>query len=51
MRAFAGRIGLALLLCFAVVGAGVVAVNRTIDAAVDKIRASRSRRPRSGRTA
>lgn len=37
MRAFAGRIGLALLLCFAVVGAGVVAVNRTIDAAVDKI--------------
>ena len=37
MRAFAGRIGLALLLCFAVVGAGVVAVNRTIDDAVAQI--------------
>jgi LCP family protein required for cell wall assembly len=37
MRAFVGRIGLALLLCFAIVGAGVVAVNRTIDAAVDTI--------------
>ena len=37
LRAFFGRIGLALVLCFAVVAAGVVAVNRTINAAVDKI--------------
>ena len=37
LRAFAGRIGLALVLCFAVVTAGVVAVNRYIDQEVSKI--------------
>ena len=37
LRAFAGRVGLALVLCFAVVAAGVVAVNRDIDDAIGKI--------------
>lgn len=37
LRSIAGRIGLALVLCFAVVTAGVVAVNRYIDGEVEKI--------------
>ena len=37
LRAFAGRVGLALVLCFAIVAAGVVVVNRAIDDAVAQI--------------
>ena len=37
LHSFAGRVGLALALCFAVVVGGVVAVNRYINEEVDKI--------------
>jgi LCP family protein required for cell wall assembly len=37
LRAFFGRVGIALVLCFAVVAAGVVAVNRYIDDEIAKI--------------
>jgi polyisoprenyl-teichoic acid--peptidoglycan teichoic acid transferase len=37
LRAFTGRVAIALVLCFAVVTAGVAAVNRYIDQEIDKI--------------
>jgi LCP family protein required for cell wall assembly len=37
LRAFTGRVGIAIVLCFAVVTVGVVAVNRYIDREIAKI--------------